>query len=138
MSATATPVAAVEAEAALELVRLLAGELGRLAGDWPAEQPYLIGQLLAPLGSIARRGVLRADDAAWLRDARYWGRRCDAVKAFQRLNPGFGPVHNGCWEAEIVPHDVERQTIAQRRELELSMGERFARMLAPAQGGAVR
>jgi hypothetical protein len=119
----------------MEAVRLLTCELQRLHADWPRQRPYVLGQLLNPLRSMTERGWLQALELGWLRDARYWGRYCDLVRAFQQLNPDFGPVHYGCWPASSAPGEVQQQQRAQRRELELSMGERFARMLAPAEGG---
>jgi hypothetical protein len=66
------------------------------------------------------------------------GRRLDMTEAFNRLNPAFGvPAEHGCWEA--TPEQRQQRAAVQRRELELSMGERFARMLPPAcQGGEDR
>jgi hypothetical protein len=130
---TATPIATVQPEAALELVRLLTGELERLHADFAATQRYLLGQLLLPLRDVLQYGQLDATTVTLLRKARYWGHRLEMGSAFERLNPGFDEVHHGCWPA--VPAEARRQAAAQRRELELSMGERFARMLAPAQGG---
>jgi len=56
------------------------------------------------------------------------------TEAFDRLNPTLGVrAEHACWDA--VPEQRARWAAVRRRELELSMGERFARMLAPVEGG---
>ncbi len=58
----------------------------------------------------------------------------DLTGAFDRLNPSFGVrAEHGCWDA--TPEQRTRRAAVRRRELELAMGERFARMLPPAEVG---
>jgi plasmid replication initiation protein len=56
------------------------------------------------------------------------------TRAFDRLNPTFGVrAEHGCWDA--TAEQRQQRAAVRRRELELAMGERFARMLARVQGG---
>ena len=147
MSAPTTPVPdaarspRVEPEAAQELLALAARELRRAVGELghvalPHSLLFLPGRLeWACQFGVDALAVRLARQSAWE------GRRCDLAEAFGRLNPAFGPVHHGAWPApvDLGGGDRGRQQRAQRRELELCMGERFARMLPPfepAEGGA--
>jgi hypothetical protein len=144
---SAVPIAKVEPEAALELVGLIQQQMARLISEHEpgaTTQPHITYQLAGALQSLLQelRGdrpirwrALDADAVAYVRQAVQVGRRLDMTRAFNRLNPTFGvPAEHGCWDA--TAEQRQRQAAAQRRELELSMGERFARMLGPAcQGG---
>jgi hypothetical protein len=137
----------VEPEAAVELVGLIRQQLGRLIQEHEPEattQPNVAYQLAGALESLLQglRGdrpasvhqALDADAVESVRWSVWVGRRLDMTAAFDRLNPTFGVrAEHGCWDA--VPEQRERRAAVRRRELELSMGERFACMLAPAQGG---
>ncbi len=132
---TAVPAApgppTVDPEAALALLELAHRQVERLLD----ESDVPLGNLAWHLGSALAVPGGRVD-AATVERARWFvwvGRRLDLADAFRRLNPGFGAVHYGCWPSSV--DDRARQAAAQRRELELAMGARFARMLAPAEGG---
>jgi hypothetical protein len=140
----------VEPEAALELVGLIQQQMARLiSGHEPkaTTQPNVTYQLDGALERLIQelRGdrlirwrALDAEAVAYVRASVQVGRRLDMTEAFNRLNPAFGvPAEHGCWEA--TPEQRQQRAAVQRRELELSMGERFARMLPPAcQGGEDR
>ena len=137
MTATTTAVPAapgpptVDPEAALALLELAHRQVARLLD----ESDVPLGNLAWHLGSALAVPGGRVD-AATVERARWFvwvGRRLDLTDAFRRLNPGFGAVHHGCWPS--VVGDRARQAAAQRRELELCMGERFARLLVPVEGG---
>jgi hypothetical protein len=134
---SAADVRVVEPEATVELVRLAAQVLKRMDDEHPAEDtPLAVSFLAIRLEGIAERGVLDAFAVELAQEGAYRGRRLEMHRAFVQLNPGFGPVHSGCWGR--VPTETRCQAAAQRRELELSMGQRFARMLPPSsarQGG---
>ncbi len=136
MSVPASSPPRVDPEAARELLALAARELRRAVeelGD--TALPLSLVLLTGRLEHAGRRGV-GAFTVELTRDSVWAGRRCDLADAFRRLNPGFGPVHTGAWPASVDGgYDATRQQRAQRRELELCMGARFARMLAPAEGG---
>ncbi len=134
----ATAAVRVDPEAAVELVGLAARALEVLL-DEDAVSGNLVCHLVGALSGIAEAGTLDADQlerASWYA---WCGRRVDLARAFDRLNPGFGmAVHNGRLLARYDPGgdaDQRRQAAVQRRELELAMGERFARMLVPVRGG---
>ncbi len=133
---TASP--RVEPAAAVELVGLAARSLKLLLNE-DAVSGNLACHLAGALTGIAEAGTVDADQlelASWYA---WWGRRLDLARAFDRLNPSFGmAVHNGRLPAAYDPGgdaDQRRQAAVQRRELERAMGERFARMLVPAEGG---
>ena len=126
----------VNPEAAVELVRLAAQVLKRIDDERVDELPLSVAFLAVRLEGIAERGVLDAFAVESARVGAYRGRCLEMHRAFARLNPGFGPVHSGGWGR--VPTETRCQAAAQRRELALSMGERFARMLPPVQGGERR
>jgi hypothetical protein len=128
--------AQVDPEAAMELVRLAAEVLKRIDDERADEMPLSVAFLAIRLEGVAERGVLDAFAVESARVGAYRGRCIEMHRAFARLNPGFGPVHSGGWGR--VPTETRCQAAAQRRELELSMGDRFARMLPPAQGGETR
>ncbi len=139
---TAARVATVEPEAALELVGLVAGQLRRLieeTGTPTPTLPALIYLLAGGLEQISEQGrPLDAFQVELLRQSVWRGRRVDMAGAFNQLNPTFGVRVDGwCFPASTVSAGPPAQAAAQRRELELSMGERFASMLTPAWGGAV-
>jgi hypothetical protein len=142
-----SPSPRVEPEAALELVGLVQQQLGRLILEHEPEattQPNVAYQLAEALESLLQ-GLLRdrptsthraldSDAVERVRWSVRAGRRLDMTEAFNRLNPQFGVrAEHGCWDA--VPEQRARRAAVRRRELELSMGERFARMLVPAEGG---
>jgi hypothetical protein len=131
---TPLPSPRVDPTAALDLIGLVARQLTQVDAEQAAgEVPLVVGFLAIGLQEIAAHGRLAAFDVELLREAARRARRVDLVRAFRACNPGFGPIHAGCWG----PLQGERrlQAAAQRRELELCMGERFARMLVPAEGG---
>jgi hypothetical protein len=132
---SAVRVTKVEPEAALELVGLVAAQLRRLIGEATPTAPSLVYLLRGGLEEISEHGrPLDAFQVGLLRQSVWRGRRLDMAEAFNRLNPTFG-VTVGAW---CYPADLDNpqgHAAAQRRELELSMGERFARMLAPAHPG---
>ncbi|SRR6266498_1641350 len=147
MTATAVPDASpsprVGPEAAVELVGLIQQQMSRLiqehergANTLPNVAYQLAGvleTLLQDLGT-ARWRALDAEAVEQVRWSVLVGRRLDMTAAFNRLNPTFGVrAEHGCWDA--VPEQRTRRAAVRRRELELSMGERFARMLVPAEGG---
>ncbi len=137
MSAPAyQPYRPVEREAALELVVLLARQLRLLISESAQCAPNLVYQLAGGLEMTASAGI-DADQVERLRWRAWCGRRLDMAEAFDRLNPGFAvQVHAGYLAAHLAGNtELRQQAAVQRRELELSMGERFARMLVPAQGG---
>ena len=139
--ATAAP--RVEPEAAVELVGLVQQQVARLIAEHEPEattQPNVAYQLAGALETLlqdlgtARWRALDADAVARVRRSVRVGRRLDMTEAFNRLNPTFGvPAEHGCWDA--VPEQRARRAAVRRRELELCMGERFARMLPPVEGG---
>jgi hypothetical protein len=136
----ALPVAApeVEPEAALALLEVAARELRRAAEDLgPALVPHSVLFLARGFERICDMGQVDALEVEMAHRSAYQARRCDMAEAFKRLNPEFGEVHQGCWseDIDVGGYDRRRQQRAQRRELKLSMGERFAAMLAPAVGG---
>jgi hypothetical protein len=138
MTATAAvpaPVAPrVDPEAAVELVGLVARQLTQVDTERTAEEvPLVVGFLAVGLEEIVARGRLAAFDVELLHESAWRARRLDLVRAFRVFNPEFGPVHAGCWGPLVG--EQRRQAAAQRRELELSMGERFARLLPPAEVG---
>ncbi len=117
----------VDPEAALALLELAHRQVERFLD----ESDVPLGNLAWHLGSALAVPGGRVD-AATVERARWFvwvGHRLDLTDAFHRLNPGFGAVHHGCWPS--VVGDRARQAAAQRRELELCMGERFARLLVP-------
>jgi hypothetical protein len=137
----------VEPEAALELVRLVQQQVGRLIQEHEPRAttpPNVAYQLAGALESLLH-GLLRdrptsthraldADAVEQVRWSVRVGRRLDMTEAFNRLNPQFGVrAEHGCWDA--VPEQRARRAAVRRRELALCMGERFARMLVPAEGG---
>jgi hypothetical protein len=137
--ATAAP--RLEPEAAVELVRLVQQQMARLMTEHErgaTTQPNVAYQLAGALERLLRDlpvyGVLDAAAVARVRWSAWVGRRLDMTEAFNRLNPTFGVrAEHGCWDA--VPEQRDRRAAVRRRELELSMGGRFARMLVPAEGG---
>jgi hypothetical protein len=145
MSAVPAPAVTVESEAALELVDLIQRQMGRLISEHEpgaTTQPNLTYQLAGALerllqelrGRAIRWSALDAKAVAHVAWSVRIGRRLDMTEAFNRLNPTFGvPAEHGCWDA--TAEQRQRRAAVQRRELQLSMGERFARMLAPARGG---
>jgi hypothetical protein len=127
VSAAAGP---VDPEAAMELVRLTARVLKRMDAEHPADTtPLAVAFLAIRLEGIAERGVLDAHALESARAGADRGRRLDLHRAFGRLNPGFGPVHSGGWGP--VPTEAQCQATAQRRELQLCLGERVADLLDP-------
>lgn len=136
----------VEPEAAVELVGLVQGQVARLVAERECGgnvQPNVAYQLAGALESLlkdlrgdapVRRWLgLDASAVAYVRHAVRVGRRLDMTRAFDRLNPGFGvPAEHGCWDT--TAEQRQRRAAMRRREVELSMGERFARMLPPAEG----
>ena len=150
MTATTTvPATAlrVEPEAAVELVDLVQQQVARLITEHERGanvQPNVAYQLAGALDSLLRdlradrpasiRRALDADAVESVRWSVLVGRRLDMTRAFDRLNPTFGVVaeHN-CWDA--TAEQRARRAAVRRRELELCMDERFARMLPPAEGG---
>ncbi len=137
---TAVPAAAaprVEPEAAVELVSLVQQQMGRLIQEHEPEAttlPHVAYQLAGALKGLTDLRVLDAAEVARVRQAVRIGRRLDMADGFTRLNPTFG-VRVDYWSIDPLPGGHEQQAAAQRRELELAMGERFARLLVPAQGG---
>src|SRR6266511_462103 len=147
---TAVPAAAaprVEPEAAVDLLVLVQQQMGRLIREHEPQattQPNVAYQLAGALESLLQglRGdrptlihrALDADAVEQVRRSVRVGRRLDMTDAFDRLNPTLGVrAEHGCWDA--VPEQRARRAAVRRRELELAMGERFARMLVPAAGG---
>jgi hypothetical protein len=147
---TAVPAPAapqVEPEAALALVGLVQQQMGRLIQEHEpgaTTQPNVAYQLAGVLESLfqglrpdppaSTHRVLDADAVEQVRWSVWVGRRLDMTEAFDRLNPQFGVrAEHGCWDA--VPEQRARRAAVRRRELALCMGERFARMLVPAEGG---
>jgi hypothetical protein len=124
----------VETDPALELVGLAAREIRQAIEELGlAATPHSLLFLAGRLEWARDQGVSTLA-VRLAREAAYRARRLDLRDAFIRLNPGFAVrVHDGCWDAVADPggRDLERQRQAQRRELELSMGKRFAKMLAP-------
>ena len=127
----------------MELVGLIQQQMSRLiqehergANTLPNVAYQLAGvleTLLQDLGT-ARWRALDAEAVEQVRWSVLVGRRLDMTAAFNRLNPTFGVrAEHGCWDA--VPEQRARRAAVRRRELELSMGERFARMLPPPEGG---
>jgi len=132
---SAAPVTKVEPEAALEAVGLVAGQLRRLIDETNPTSPALVYLLAGALEQISENGRLDAPQVKLLRRSVWRGRRHDMAAAFNRLNPEFG-VHVQAWcYPTVTVDDAPAKAAVLRRELELSMGERFARMLAPAMGG---
>jgi hypothetical protein len=143
------PPASVEPAAALELVGLVQQQLARLISEHESgadTQPNATYQLAGALESLLqgldppgerrfpRWQGLNVEAVDYVRYAVHVGRRLDMTRAFDRLNPTFGVrAEHGCWDA--TAEQRQRRAAVRRRELELSMGERFARMLAPVQGG---
>jgi hypothetical protein len=132
-------VVTVESEAAVELVDLIQRQMARLISEHEpgaTTQPNVTYQLAGALerllrGRASRWPTLDAEAVAYVAASVRVGRRLDMTEAFNRLNPTFGVrAEHGCWDA--TAEQRERRAAVQRRELELSMGERFARMLAPA------
>src|SRR5574341_1336324 len=141
----------VEPEAALEVVGLVQQQLVRLISEHEPganTQPDVTYQLAGALESLLqgldpsgerrfpRWPGLNAEAVAYVRRAVQVGRRLDMTRAFDRLNPTFGVrAEHGCWDA--TAEQRQQRAAVRRRELELAMGERFARMLppAPAEGG---
>ena len=121
----------MSADATVALLELVARQCGRAFRELDADLPASVSFLINDLDTVVARG--RADDwtVEMARGSVYRGLRCDLADVFRRLNPDFTVVHEGCWPPGLVPCDAVRQRRAQRRELELSMGERFARMLVP-------
>ena len=144
---TAPPSPRVDPAAALELVSLIQQQMARLIQEHEPEaitQPNVAYQLAGALGSLVQdlggdrpsliHRALDADAVEQVRRSVRVGRRLDMTDAFDRLNPTFGVrAEHGCWDA--VPEQRARRAAVRRRELELAMGERFARMLVPAAGG---
>jgi hypothetical protein len=138
----------VEPEAAVELVGLIQRQVDRLisehergANTQPNVAYQLAGALERLLEDLGRdrpfsiRRALDADAVAYVRRSVQVGRRLDMAEVFAVLNPTFGvPVDH--WDGWFPRHRTVQAT-ARRRELELSMGVRFARMLAPVEGGGV-
>jgi hypothetical protein len=131
------PACKVEPEAALALLEVAARELRRAAEDLGARVvPHSILFLANDLEHACQWRQVDAFTVELAYQGAYQARRCDLADAFKRLNPEFDEIHRGCWPSDLSGDDRRRQQRAQRRELELSIGERFARMLAPAcQGG---
>ncbi len=143
----ASPSPRVEPEGAVELVGLIQQQLARLITEHERganTQPNVAYQLAGTLESLLQdlhrdrsfpnHRALDADMVAYVRRSVQVGRRLDMTRAFDRLNPTFGVVaEHGCWDA--TPEQRARRAAVQRRELELAMGERFTRMLPPAEGG---
>jgi hypothetical protein len=128
----------IEPEAALALLELAAREVRLAAIELDYAAPHSVLFLANTLEQAVDRSRIDAFQVELARRSTYQARRCDLAEAFHRLNPGFGRVHDGCWPTEldsITRYDAKRQRRAQRRELELCMGERFAAMLAPASEG---
>ncbi|HZD71653.1 MAG TPA: hypothetical protein VFA45_22915 [Actinomycetes bacterium] len=139
----------VELRATLELVGLVQQQLARLITEHEPganTQPNVTYQLARALESLLQgldpSGVrrlprwpeLNAEAVASVRRAVQVGRRLDMTEAFDRLNPTFGVrADHGCWDATAGQR--QQRAVVRRRELELAMGERFARMLAPLHGG---
>ncbi len=144
---TASPSPRVDPAAALELLSLIQQQVGRLIQEHEPEattQPNVAYQLAGALERLLQglRGdrpasIHRALDADTVEQVRWSvrvGRRLDMTDAFNRLNPTLGVrAEHGCWDA--VPEQRARRAAVRRRELELCMGERFARMLVPVQSG---
>jgi hypothetical protein len=130
-AAIPTPAALqVEPEPALELVGLVHQQLARLIRESTAPLPSVVWQLAYSLAEVRE---LDGITMAQVRRSVRLGRRLDMAEAFALLNPEFQvPVDH--WDG-FFPRHRAVQAASQRRELELSMGERFARMLAPAPGG---
>jgi hypothetical protein len=138
----------VEPEAVVELLGLVQGQVARLVAEHERGanvQPNVAYQLAGALESLLQdlrgdrpfplRRALDAEAVAKVRQGVLVGRRLDMTQAFNRLNPGFGVrAEHGCWDA--TAEQRARRAAVRRRELELSMGERFARMLPPVEGGA--
>jgi hypothetical protein len=124
----------VDPAAALELVDLVARQLAQVDTERAADEvPLVVGFLAVGLQEIAARGRLAAFDVELLREAAWRARRLELVRAFRVCNPGFGPVHAGCWGP--LAGERRLQAAAQRHELALAMGEWFARLLVPVEGG---
>jgi hypothetical protein len=144
---SAVRVTKVEPEAALELLDLIQRQMTRMIQEHQPEattQPNVAYQLAGALERFLKElcgdrpirwQSLDAEAVAHVRWSVHIGRRLDMTEAFNRLNPTFGVrAEHGCWNA--TAEQRERQAAMHRRELELSMGQRFARMLTPAcQGG---
>jgi hypothetical protein len=146
MTPTAVPAIAaprVDPEAAVELVGLVQRQMARLIQEHEPGatiQPNVAYQLEGALETLlqdlgtARWRELDATAVAYVRYSVLVGRRLDMTQAFNRLNPTFGVrAEHGCWDA--TAEQRARRAAVRRRELELAMGERFARMLPPAEGG---
>jgi excisionase family DNA binding protein len=135
-----SPSPRVDPAAAVELVGLVQQQMGRLITEHQrgaTTQPNLAYQLAGALERLLRDlPVHRALDADAVEQVRWSvrvGRRLDMTDAFNRLNPTFGVrAEHGCWDA--VPAQRARRAAVRRRELELAMGGRFARMLVPRRG----
>jgi hypothetical protein len=144
---TATAAPRVDPAAAVELVGLIQEQVARLITEHERganTQPNVAYQLEGALESLLQdlhggrpfpdHRALDAEAVAYVRYSVLVGRRLDMTRAFDRLNPTFGvPAEHGCWDA--TPEQRARRAAVRRRELELVMGERFARMLPPAEGG---
>lgn len=143
---TASPSPGMDPAAAVELVDLVQQQMARLIQEHERganTQPNVAYQLAGALESLLqdlggdrpiRWWALNAEAVAYVRRSVQVGRRLDMTSAFNRLNPTFGVrAEHGCWDA--TAEQRSRRAAVRRRELELSMGERFARMIAPAPGG---
>jgi hypothetical protein len=130
-AAVAAPAALrVDPEPAVELASLVHQQLARLIRESEAPLPNAVWHLTYTLAGLRELDEITL---AQVRQSVRVGRRLDMAEAFALLNPEFGvPVDH--WH-EFFPRHHVIQAAAQRRELELCMGERFARMLPPAQGG---
>ncbi|SRR6266487_11471 len=147
---SASPSPRVDPAAAVELVSLVQQQVGRLIQEHEpgaTTPPNVAYQLADALESLLQglRGdrpasthrELDADAVEQVRWSVRVGRRLDMTEAFNRLNPQFGVrAEHGCWDA--APEQRARRAAVRRRELELSMGGRFARMLVPAEDGGGR
>jgi hypothetical protein len=125
---------AVETDAALELLELAAREIRKAIEELGLSvTPHSLLFLAGRLDWACEQGV-NVLAVRLAREAAYRARRCDLRDAFIRLNPTFAVrIHDGCWAGtvDVGDRDRERQRRAQRHELELSMGDRFAKMLVP-------
>jgi hypothetical protein len=129
------PAVTIRPQAALDLIGWAARCTRLLIDEAGFPRPHLAYHLAGALEEIAAGN---RTDPAFLGWMCWAGRRKDMADAFARLNPDFGvQVHHGATWAryDIDGVDQHHQAAAQRRELELSMGERFARLLAPAHSG---
>jgi hypothetical protein len=144
-AAPATAAPRVDPAAAVEPVGLVQQQMDRLIQEHEpgaTTQPNVAYQLAGALQSLLQdlqdrplpiRRALDAQAVAWVRWFIWVGRRQDMTDAFNWLNPTFGVPAEPGWNQG--PQQRARRATVQRRELELAMGERFARMLPPAEGG---